>query len=112
MQNSTFTERESLLKIYFVAFGIYAISPICLLLFIFNLFTATDTNMMYWVAFLYGTLPCALIGCILSIIGWIISVKRDKKLNKKVGLIATLIGGIGLFAGILGWGLLYVVLGS
>lgn len=110
MQNSIPTEKESLLKIYFLAFVIYAISPICLVLFVLSMFA--EVNFIYWAVFLYSMLPCAVIGGILSLIGWIISLKKKGQRNRSIGLIGTLIGGIGILAGAFGWLLLYVVLGD
>ncbi|GEM_PF-6515285 len=104
-------QKETRLKLYYFAFAFYAIAPICFLIFIVDIFTIGKTGLYFWVLFIVSLLPTMLIGFVLSLIGWIHSSKQKKKLNVSTGMFATLIGGAGIFAGLLAWGLLYVVVG-
>jgi hypothetical protein len=104
-------QKETRLKLYYFAFAFYAIAPICLLIFIVDMLTVKKTEMLFWALFLFSLLPSMLIGFVLSLIGWILSSKQKKKSNITIGMIATLLGGAGIIAGLLGWGLLYVVIG-
>lgn len=106
-----YQQKETRLKLYYFAFAFYAIAPICLLIFIVDIFTVKKTELFFWALFLFSLLPSMLIGFVLSLIGWILSSKRKKKSNVTIGMLATLSGGVGIIAGLLGWGLLYVVVG-
>lgn len=104
--------KASLLKIYYFVFGFYAISPVFLILFLLDIFTAKESNMLFWVISLVSLLPCCLIGFVLSVIGLRISLKRKVRININVGIVATVLGAIGLSVGVLGWLLFYVVVGA
>ncbi|WP_280743644.1 MULTISPECIES: hypothetical protein [unclassified Parabacteroides] len=104
-------QEETRFKLYYVAFVFYAIAPICLLIFIVDMLTVGKTGVYFWALSLFSCFPSMLTGFILSLIGWTLSSKQKKKLNISTGKIATLLGGAGIFAGLLGWGLLYVVVG-
>lgn len=104
-------QKETRFKLYYIAFVFYAIAPICLLIFIVDMLTVGKTGLYFWVLFLVGLFPSMLIGFVLSLISWILSSKRKKKSNITMEMVATFLGGAGILAGLLGWGLLYVVVG-
>jgi hypothetical protein len=105
-------KRLRILKIYFFAIFIYALPLISLGIFIIDQLTLNETEMVFWVMFLVGMVPCGLIGLILSIIGLLKSLKNENKLNKIIGVIGTLGGLIYMVGGILGFMLIYVVVGE
>jgi len=104
-------KRLGILKIYFFAICIYLLPLLSLGIFIVDQMTVNKTEMVFWVLFLVGMVPCGLIGLTLSIIGLIRSFKKENKLNKILGLLGTLGGLICLAGGILGFMLIYVVVG-
>jgi hypothetical protein len=99
-------------KIYFLAIAIFALPFISLGVFIIDQFTFQKTQMVFWVLFLIGMLPCGMIGIILSSIGLRKSLKHKSRVNKYPGIIGIAAGIILLCGGIAGLMLIYVVVGS
>jgi len=110
MNPESYSETKvKLLLIYYFSFGVYAIPPICIVLFFLNV---CETSIYFWLTFLLGTLPCAFVGTILFFIGWKISIKRNIRKNITVGMLGTIFGIMGIIIGVALWGLFYLVVGS
>jgi len=101
--------KEPLYKLFYLGFCIYAIPPICFLLSIIQLAFWPELQMLFWVYFLLSILPAVVLGFFVSLIGWIISTKKEKIRNIKIGRKLTFLGGIGILLGLFAWLLLYVV---
>lgn len=110
-RNVKMNNKETRLKLYYVAFAFYAMAPICLLILIVDMLTVEKTGLFFWALFLFGCFPSMLVGFVLSLTGWRVSSKRKSSSNIVTGRIATFVGAAGMIAGLLGWGLLYVVVG-
>ena len=99
-------------KIYFFALIVYMLPLISLGIFIIDQLTVNKTEMLFWVLFLVGMVPCGLIGMVLSILGLRKSVKNSNKINKTIGIIGIVGGLMFLGGGFLGFMLIYVVVGG
>lgn len=99
-------------KEYVFAVLIYFLPLISLGIFLLDQITIKSTDMVFWVLFLIGMIPCGIIGLTLSIIGLVKSLKKDNQLNKVIGVIGTVSGIICLLGGILGMMLIYIVVGG
>lgn len=98
-----------ILPIYYYAILIYLLPMISLAIFLVDQLTVNKTEMLFWVIFLVGMLPCGIIGLSLSIVGLIKSRKSKNRQNTVLGLIGTIGGLICLIGGVFGITLIYVV---
>lgn len=101
-----------ILKIYYFSIFFYFLPFFSLLLFLIDQLTLNQTEMLFFVGFLVGLIPCGLLGLTLSIIGLINSAKGKNRLNKIIGAIGTFAGIICLAGGIIGMMLIYVVVAA
>lgn len=101
-----------ILKIYYIALGISILPFLSFVLFLIDQFTFQKTEMLFWILFLVGMVPCGLIVLILSIIGLIKSLKNNHKLNIIIGCFGLLGGIINLVGGLIGLMLIYAVIGG
>lgn len=99
-------------KIYWIAIFVYILPFISLGIFIIDQMTIHKTEMIFWLIFLVGMLPCSLVGMLLSYIGLRLSNKNKSKLNKSIGIICFIGGVIILGGGLFGSKLIYVVVGG
>lgn len=99
-------------KIYFLAIILFLLPLISLGIFILDQLTVNKTEMIFWLLFLVGMLPCGLLGTVLSIFGLRKAIKNKSVLNKSIGIIG-IVGGLIYFGGgLLGIMLIYVVIGG
>lgn len=94
----------------YFAFAIYLLPFVSLLLFLIDQLTIQKTAMVFWVAFLVGLAPCAIIGLILFIWILISAFKNKSRINKIAGFIGLFLGICGVAAGILGLLFIYAVI--
>jgi hypothetical protein len=79
-----------------------------LILFVIDMFTIGFTEALFWALFLFSLLPCSVLGFIFINI----SLKSRATNLEKEGIIRMVSGTItvfGIIAGLIGWGLLYIV---
>ena len=77
MMTSTMVEwhkRLGILNVYIFAVVLYCIPLLSLAIFIIDQFTFNKTEMLFWIIFLLGMIPCDVIGLALSIIGLVQSL--------------------------------------
>jgi len=91
---------------------LYALPIVSLILFVIDQLTFNKTEMLFWVLFLLGMIPCGLLGFVLSLIGLIKSLKKQVLLNKVIGFVGIAGGFLAIIGGVLGFMLLYVVVGG
>ncbi|MFA9214547.1 MAG: hypothetical protein ACEQSR_11980 [Candidatus Methylacidiphilales bacterium] len=99
-------------KIYWIAIFVYVLPFISLGVFIIDQMTLQKTEMIFWLIFLLGMLPCGLAGMLLSYVGLRLSNKNKNKLNKSIGIIGVIGGTVILGGGLLGLMLIYIVVGG
>lgn len=104
--------KDEIYKIYFFATFVYVLPLISLGIFILDQLTVNKTEMIFWLLFLVGMLPCGLLGIVLSTIGFRKSIKNKNLFNKSIGIIGIVGGLIFLGGGLLGLMLIYVVVGG
>ena len=98
-----------ILKIYYFVFFFYSLPFISLIIFLIDLRGPQKTEMFFWVLFLVGLMPCSIVGFLFSIFGLVKSFRIKSRTNKVIGTFGLILGFGGIFAGLLGIGLIYVV---
>jgi hypothetical protein len=99
-------------KIYWIAIFVYSLPFISLNIFIIIQMTLHKIEMIFWLSFLLGMLPCSLVGMVLSYIGLRKSNRNKSKINKTIGIVGVIGGVIILVGGLIGLMLIYIAVGG
>lgn len=95
--------------LYLLAIILYAIPVVLLGIFILGMLLELTEDMHLWVAFLMSLFPAGILGALLSNIGLYRLNRTKNKILTIAGAVLLLLGLVEAFAGLLGFGLIYIV---